>query len=382
MQDRIKTGTLTFHASYNYGSMLQAYALQCALRELGFDNEIVDFRSPAQRRLYRRFTPFNAHGFKHFLKKVYVRLRFGRALDRQYDRFSSFLAERMVKSPVCGSASEVERRVADYDVMICGSDQIWNTRCIDFDLLYLLPFENVGKVAYAPSFGPLSSSGMALDEEDKYREYLPQFDSLSSREDEGAQFIGNLCDRQASVVPDPSILVNRDSWDRLSGEEPLVKGRYLFIYSPRRYSDEFRQVAECIAARHSLKIVVSNYAPGGFLLPHNADCHMDAGPEQFLNLMKNAAFVLCSSFHAVVFSIIFHIPFLAMDGEKDSRIRSILSTYNLNSRTVSLSDVESKCAAALDMDVSDIDSILLCQRKMGLDYLEKSIENAAARKHR
>ncbi len=381
MPDKIKTGTLSFHSSYNYGSMLQAYALQRALFELGYDNEIIDLRTPVQKKLYSRFSPFKSRGITNFLEKVFIKLRFGRALNLQYDRFSSFLASKMKKSIECTSQEDVEKSVSTYDVLISGGDQIWNSGCVDFDWSYLLPFEGVGKISYAPSFGPCFSNSLLADYLEIYRKHLLSYDSLSSREKDGVELINKICGRSATTVPDPVFLLDRAEWDNLYPEKPIVDGDYLLIYSPHRYGKDFRRTAEYLAAKHSLKVVVCNYAALAFDIPARSEFHLDTGPEQFLNLVKNAALVLCTSFHAVAFSILFKRPFLAIEGENDSRIWNVLETFHLESRTISIRSLERKSENALNMDFSGIDEILTSQKTIGINYLQNSLEHATVSRH-
>lgn len=376
MSDKLKTGTLTFHASYNFGSMLQAYALQQTLIDLGYANTIINLRTASQKGLYRRFSIRDSKGPKNFAHRALVRARYGRDLDLQYRRFGAFMENRMLLGPELSCEEEVRDAVCSFDALIAGSDQVWNPRCTDFDMSYFLPFQEVRKVAYAPSFGPLSSPAFPEGCRGMFSDLISDFDSLSVREEESAGLVESLCGRKPAVMPDPSMLLSPAQWDSITSAEPLVRGRYLFLYSPHKYGGAFSQAAESLARTHSLKIVVCNYGKLGFDLPSGAECHMDAGPEEFLNLVKNATLVLGSSFHAVAFSLIFKRPFLAFEGEKDSRIRNVLSIFGMEDRTLSLDTLAVRGASALDFDGSRIDGMLESQAALGRSYLKTSLGDA------
>ena len=147
-----KVGIITFHASHNYGSMLQAYALQQVVLSLGHECEIINFRTKAQKKFY---LPFFLHeGWAIKLKAIrYPRL----AIDsiRKYWNFENFLKEKYTLSlRTYASSEELKEDVLDYDCYISGSDQIWNTSCCDFRTSYFLDFVIKGKrIAYAPSMG-------------------------------------------------------------------------------------------------------------------------------------------------------------------------------------------------------------------------------------
>ena len=138
---KIKTGTITFHASHNYGSMLQAYALQQILiKELCVENEIINFRSEAQKRYYQLQDKKNIT-----LKQKILKLFIGNndnALEKKFLLFENFLKEELILSQEFNNEDEVVEYSKKFDYLITGSDQIWNTYCLDFSWLYYLPFAN------------------------------------------------------------------------------------------------------------------------------------------------------------------------------------------------------------------------------------------------
>ena len=329
---KIKTGTITFHASHNYGSMLQAYALQRILTNvLCVENEIINFRSKAQKRYYQLQDKKNIT-----LKQKILKLFIGNndnALEKKFLLFENFLKEELILSQEFNNEDEVVEYSKKFDYLITGSDQIWNTYCLDFSWLYYLPFANGNAIAYAPSMGPDAMNKVSVDNYPKIKDSVLKFKSVSVRELGTAEVIKTISGQDAEILVDPTLLVEKDEWDRLAGEEPLIKDDYIFMYHPF-VNKEIYRISKNISRHTGLPVIVSNK------LFNKAELHnrltgkhlrykLDCGPKEFLNLVKNAKYVISGSFHAVVFSIIFQRPFVALDGIKDNRMSQILKATNL-----------------------------------------------------
>ena len=148
-----KVGIITFHAAYNYGSMLQAYALQQVILSMGYDCEIINFRSPAQKRQYKPiFVVGSLYGrcVRFIIQAAYVW-----GILKKQRLFEQFLnSELKLSYNEYGTLEDLENAGFNYDYYISGSDQIWNVYCNDFNYAYFLPFVKSGKrIAYAPSMG-------------------------------------------------------------------------------------------------------------------------------------------------------------------------------------------------------------------------------------
>ena len=79
-----KTAIITFHASHNYGSMLQAYALQTTVESLGHSCDVINLRTDRQKDLYTVFT--KRKGVKYLLKNG-THLLYYPSLKRKYEKF-------------------------------------------------------------------------------------------------------------------------------------------------------------------------------------------------------------------------------------------------------------------------------------------------------
>ena len=330
----MKVGIITFHASHNYGSMLQAYALQQTVLALGHECEIINFRTAKQKKMYNPL----------FLKKAWVKnLNFIRhplltVKDiLKHQLFEKFIREHFQLTPKeYRTKAELDSEQFDFDCYISGSDQIGNTNCGDFSTDYYLDFVTKGRrISYAPSMGPIPD----IEIKDNFHEFitgsLSRYNSISVREPGTANRIAQITGKRPIVTIDPTLLLSRSRWSCLAGEKPLINGNYILLYTPwyEDYRDLYRKAAD-FAEKTGEKVICT--LPDG----HKEWCrnpHFEyftaVGPTEFLNLIKYSRYVFCGSFHAVAFSLIFAKPFYAHNGMADSRISHLLKLTSLESCT-------------------------------------------------
>lgn len=318
-------GIITFHAAHNYGAVLQAYALQQTVLRMGMRCEIINLRTDTQKKQYALFE--NNSSLIKLAKNIYTLCEY-RNYKSKFDKFEDFI-EHYLKKSKCEykSLKEMENAVPYYDYYISGSDQIWNVNLGDFDMSYFLPFVRTGrKIAYAPSCGQSSD----ISKYPKIKEYVNDYDYLSVRDENSRKVISRLTDRNIEILPDPVLLPDIKAWEQIT-PEASVKKDYIFFYtlSPSR---ETIQMAKRISDAAGLEVIIPRkyfYSKfSGFKVK------ADIGPLDFLSLIKNAKLVLTSSFHATVFSILFHTPFLALNGMQDNRISTLLKMTLLTNRAV------------------------------------------------
>ena len=373
----IKTATFTFHASHNYGSMLQAYALQQVLkREIGVENEIINLRTPAQRNVYRYPTRFPRTRREVF---AYVCvLPFLSGLKKKYKLFEDFIQSEMVVSEEFTSEGQLSDYLNKFDCLIAGSDQIWNTSCADFDWSYFLPFKNVCKIAYAPSMGPQGRSQVNTDRYNKISKLLNEFKAISVRESGTADVISKVMGIHPEILVDPTMLLSKDEWYNLMAPFNPVDKKYIFLYHPF-YSNEICNLAGEIAKITGLTVVSSNKLPTkvwakSLVSPSGRFKHsLASGPREFLRFLLDAEFVISGSFHAVVFSMLFHKPFLAYNGLTDNRMSQILRSAGLEDYSITESDYLSALSKISEIDFSRADSYIAEERVKSINFLRKNI---------
>lgn len=324
-----KVGIITYHAAHNYGSMLQAYALQQTILGMGFDCEIINFRTERQRQMYiPRF--LNERSIKKITKYI-LTLGHIKKSYQQYQLFENYLSTQL-KLTKREYATLEELKQDDslkFDYVLSGSDQIWNTFCRDFDWAYFLPFVKTGKrIAYAPSMGRQVSIEVGNSYDNQIYYHLKQYDVLSVREKMTAKKIEQLIGISPNVVVDPTLLYPQNKWKELAGNTPLIKKNYIFLYMPWFDQETFDLALKYSKQKH-LPIVLTIWPNQSkwdiiTLLRNNIQIHCATGPLEFLNICKYAKITIAKSFHAVIFSMIFERPFYAVRGISDDRINDLL----------------------------------------------------------
>ncbi len=367
----MKIGILTFHASHNYGSMLQAWALQKYLNTHGHDAETINLRTKAQQDKYnfplrpvkgklRSFVSsmVNPLGVYHACKKWKLYEKFIRENLRLTEKTYKSWKEIISDLPSLG-----------YQCLITGGDQIWNMTCKDFDKSYFLPSKLPGikKMSYAPSSGNFLSR-ITEEQTTFIKETLSDYSCISVRETSMQSFLSELINTNIEVTVDPTLLLNSNQYEEFISEEPIVKGKYIFYYSPSR-----KVYAEKLAMKIGRQLGMPVYTAFPRLMRnYGLEVVPEAGPAEFLNLLKGASLVIGKSFHLVVFSLLFHKEFIAVDGDTDARMKNILTKLQIPERG-QVNEDNYKTVNLPSIDFEKVDALLRVEREFSEKYLEKSL---------
>src|SRR5690606_12522074 len=245
----------------------------------------------------------------------------------------AFMSSSYRLSRTCVNISDLKDLSSEYDVFVCGSDQIWNP-CVtgQLDSPYLLGFaSDVRKVTFSTSAG---SYRFSKGEQDKIQSAINDFANFSFREVDMVQQVAEITGRKdIQHTLDPTLLLTKSEWiDLLDLKIDGSLGKYVFVYTLKKDKVVYEAVRG-LAKRLGLKVVAVDQDP--FLL-YRPDIHIrDAGPVEFLNLMLNAEFVITNSFHGTAFSVNFGLPFIAVKPETGiNRIKGFLESVGLDSRLV------------------------------------------------
>lgn len=369
-----KVGIITFHASHNYGSMLQVYALQQVIIGMGYNCEVINFRTSRQKGFY--CPPFMRGTILGRIKRTLIYLPFICSFIRKHRLFELFLKEKLIlTSKEYSTIEELESADFDYDYYISGSDQIWNKLCFDFDWAYFLSFVKTGKrIAYAPSMGPEPESSFENNYVLKIKSLLSRYDAISVREKETALKIKDFTGGNYDVVLDPTLLLPSSYWSKIAGDKAMISGRYVFLYTPWFNATVFEK-AKMLAGKLNLKIVVSqlyNTKENAWYFDKDFKLYLSVGPIEFLNLCKFADYTIGLSFHLVVFSILLHTPFYIINGLEDSRIRNLLKLTGLEDRSISGLD-ENIFYNVRSIDFNAVNRKIEKERLKSLNWIEKSL---------
>lgn len=340
-----KVATITYHASHNCGSMLQALALQKVILEnCGYENELINFSNQGQKEMYAIFnkvrTPRNLAG-------NLLRLAFYPLLIRSRNDFEAFITDYLKVADERYTETE-ELKVIDgkYQYYVCGSDQVWNTKAKDFDDAYFLSFVTKGrKIAYATSLG---ATNIIEKEEDRrhYEELLSDFSHVSVREGNGKSIIKNIYRDEVKITVDPTLLLSKEEWNRcVPTDEPLVKGKYIFYYA-FGYNDNVNRFVREMGKKYKMPVYLIDAKPWGVGRKFRFGFKLSKkfGPIAMLNLMRHASLVFTTSFHGNVFSTIYEKKFWFvksdMFNKNDDRATYLLNQLGLIDRFKSIAELK------------------------------------------
>lgn len=361
----MKTGLVTFYHIHHYGALLQAAALTRAVESLGGECEIIDYYVNQDNALFKKPT-----GLGSAAHDVHTALHY-KALAKRYDRFEAFAKENLhLSARHYETRKELKEAELPYDAILAGSDQIWNPLIFPdkrFDPVFFGTFSDRRKIAYAPSFGtPRIPEGM----EQELKDYLEGFSHLSVREVQGQRIVKDVAGKEAPVVLDPTLLLNREQWGAMARTPAdCPPGGYILCYCINK-PGALAPYINALAERTGLP-VVQLCGIRQKVYP-KAKCILDAGPAEFLGLFRNAAYVCTNSFHGTVFSVQFRRPFFTavapgeLAAPEQSRTFSILNRLGLTNRIIGKGDTAMPEA---EINWVDVEEKLTAARRFSLDYL-------------
>lgn len=296
-----RVGIITFLHNDNYGSSLQAYALQRAIRDMGYDCEHLDYMPDNAEKIRNLLTSGNS--LKLILDGIRKRtVKAGQQGAREKSSaIPAFYKKTMKLSPVCHNRKELQRAAGCCDILVCGSDQIWNP--VWLNPAYFLTFapDSARCIAYAPSFGIRTIP--AATKVRKIRKWTEKIETISVREEEGAMLFREMTGRKTSVMPDPVCLLSKEEWEKTASPGPDGEP-YLLCYFIGENPDYWERVRHLQAAT-GLRVLVIPVTAGSYQSGYSL---LDgAGPEMFLGAVKNAAMLCTDSFHGLAFGTIFGI---------------------------------------------------------------------------
>lgn len=356
----MKVGILTFHRAHNYGAVLQCYALQETLKRMGHDVQVIDYAQPWIEEFYKLFSKDmfrNSEGFSG--KCAYLKKNLKKFLlaPSRCQHFNMFRLNYLDQTLTCGKDIPM-----DFDCYVIGSDQLWSLHCVGgvSDEVYFGRFrrrDSSRVIGYAISADMKSVSEISAD----LPLIIKNFDALSMREKEVADAVSEASGAECDVCVDPTLLTDAALW------QPLIRNKwkrrkYVLMYEVR-WKDEnkglLRKKAEQIAARIGGGCEVIDLS------------RVDRTVTDFVSLFKYAEYVVTTSFHGCVFSILFERPFYALPlwNGYDIRYRELLSHLGLSERFVAAEDA----LEPQPLDYTEVNKALSELKKSSLSYLEKNL---------
>ena len=378
----MKIKTITCHNVYNYGASLQAYALQHYLEELGHEVEIINY-TPWY--LSRRYNPMY---FNREKKSLYTKILCYCLPYRRYHLAKNYKESFDYKTPERKKAfdlftkiylrltetnytvvDELQKNPPLADLYIAGSDQIWNTTyCNGKDPAFYLDFGDckIRRSSYAAS---IAVSGIDNKIGKFIKNQLKKFDAISVREKTGVDILKSLGIDNVTEVLDPVFLLSQNYWNFLSekGQSYDIGEHYILLYDFICNDEYIKNFTLALSQKYNMEIIaVADQRVVGY-----ADRTItNAGPLEFLSLIRNADYVVSNSFHATVFSVIFQKNFYTFSlktQNNSSRMADFLSKIGAEERLNPVSEV-------FEIDYSFVSEILQIKIEQSKNFIKDIVE--------
>ena len=285
-----RIGMMTFLHNVNYGSILQAWALQRTLMDMGFDAVHIDYAPSRQEKLRNMLASGNSP------KLILEGIRKKSATGKMHGGFDEFRRLHIRTTEPCRDHAALSEAAAAFDVLLCGSDQIWSP--VWLNPAYFLDFTEKSKVAYAPSLGVKDMPSRAKQR--KIARLVKRFSAVSVREQEGAALIRQMTGTEPAVMPDPVILVSKEQWLSVMDKD-VPQEKYILCYFIGENPSYWDTVKEVVAQEQCAVRVIprtEGARNAGYSLEE------DVPPQRWLGLISGAAHVVTDSFHGAAFSAI------------------------------------------------------------------------------
>ncbi len=382
-----KIGVITLNSDNNYGNRLQNLALLSVLNKLGFESQTVIFKkkprpsslSAKLKRVLKQFKGQSLIDNVHMIsRKIQRRIHKKKTASLEQEKVlrSKAFCSNYIKSFIV-DYEDLEKgypTLNDFDYFVSGSDQVWNPHLLNKGTGDLTPFEinflsfapHSKRTAYSASFGVSDIPEQFIE---KYKAYLKGMHSISVREDEGAQIIKKLINKEVPVLVDPTLLLNQNEWKEISCAPSMdLSQHYILTYFLGGISESNDKMIKDYAKKHNFKI--------HRLIDPSDKSLYTLNPGEFLYIIDHCDMMLTDSFHGCVFSIQFEKPFIVFERRNaqhsmESRINTLLSKFDLENRkwlsTSQMSDYEK-------IDFTGAKKNLELEKKKAHDYLVNSLK--------
>lgn len=366
----MKVAVITRHAITNYGSLLQAFATQQIIENLGYECEIIDYiredESYAQheKTLLTRKPEWNRNPIK---KAIYLMLRQPESIAAGR-RFEKAQIKYLNRSKRYRSSAQLKADVPVADIYMTGSDQVWGpVEDGSYDDSYCLSFtkETDKRISYAASFG---HTNMTQELSAYYKKWLRRYQHITVREDSAVEIIKEL-GLEAKQVIDPTLLLTAADWAKLM--KPVKPKKYILVY--QLHNDiKLGKYAKAVAKDFGLPLI--RISTSFHQISREGKLVWCPEIGEFLSYIKNAECIITDSFHGTAFAINLNTPFVEVlpNNNTGTRNISILSLTGLSNRI--LNDMNDIQLAKLPIDFASVNSILQRERAKSIFILQEMIE--------
>lgn len=327
-----KIEIITLHRARNYGSILQAYALQEYIKENGFEVELIDYYPERYhtKGLLKRLKN-KSPKFKNPILLLVAKCLILPSYLKKKIVLDPFVKNKLNLTAITYETNEeIIEKLPEADAYCTGSDQVWNSHWNEkVEKCLFLDFVPAGKYcfSYAASFGKKQLDDFEVFETKKL---LSKYNAISVRESSGVKICNEL-GYKAENVADPTMLIDAKKWEEMASNKMKNK-RYVLTYN-LHHDKKVEMAAKKIASDKGIKVYNISY--NWHDIKNFGRLKWCPSIEDFLGLFKNAEYIVADSFHACVFSLLFKKQFIAIYPEvASSRIEDLLTTLSISNRAI------------------------------------------------
>lgn len=363
----MKVGILTFQRAYNYGAVLQAFALRKCITNLGHYAEVIDYGTIGETPRFSLAT----NGIKSFVSVMLINLFSLFNADLRRFRFRKFRKTQMgISKNSYPKQHSLKEAINLYDYFVTGSDQVWNPFLTQADSSFLLDFvvEPKRKISYAASFGVAE---LPLNVRETFINNINKIKNLSVREKSGQEIIKELTNRESFVAIDPTLLLNANEWDKIA--KPFKTSKpYILLFAIM--DDPLGFIDFCIKLKDLTGYQLIRIANPVYKVEMGIKTISMAGPCEFVGLIKNASIVVTNSFHGTAFSIIYNKPFYTFlyNNDRDIRLKDLTDKLGLSKRLIDI-NFNYEISNHFILDYTEVNITIEKEKKQSISYLKEAL---------
>ena len=362
----------TFNKAHNYGAMLQEYALLNLLKSKNYNINVLNYNDKEIAKCYKYYG-FGNGTLKQRIKTIIKYTLFFNKNKKRYYNFEKFENKYISLTQKYDNFSELQD--INIDIMITGSDQVWNYQITNgLSDVYTLNFgnNNIKRISYAASIGVKE---IPENLKESYKSKISKIDKISVREESAKSALSSLMgNRDINVVLDPTLLLRKEAWNDLiaNNHKTMPEEKYIFAYVVEK-NNEYYNIVNYLSKLTGLKVV--HFDKIGIRYKNVLENRYTGGPDDFISLIKNAEYVIATSFHATVFSIIFNKKFWVVPHKTTgSRVTDLLKKLDISNRAVNSLEEFEKLNFDEDIDYENVNKILEKEREKSINWLIDAIE--------
>ena len=397
-----KIGILThYYQSKNIGGLLQAYALPCILNKYSYNTEQISFdlhiyKTPAERKKCNELFYNNNSNItlKKIIKYPFSKIKYfilenlnsykhniylSKKIDLQNNIFNEF-ENVILHSQQVYTISNILETNKNYDIFIIGSDQVFATYLFCLSVYY---GEFATKDKKVIAYGASSNVKQFPPKAEKlFIQKLQRFNAISVRERTLKGYIESITDKKVAIVLDPTFLLSKEEWLKISNPKILPNKKYIFCYFLGNKASWQRKIAQVYADKYGYEVI---HLPYIMRTIRSADKYLkgqgryDVGPREFISLINNAECIFTDSFHGMAFSINFNKNFYVFNRDDktgsfsmNARITDTLDMLGLSSRYITS---EKAILYNNIIDYTKANKILKEEKEKSINWLLNALKN-------